>query len=159
MFVTHPTFGERQVLTNHVFDWDADGEVYVGFSSNKDQGCGPPDQGTCDATGQDPTQEVEIDNLVISTLNTPLLGNGDYNNDGLVNAADYTVWRDTEGDTITAGTGADGDFSGTIDAGDYTLWASRYGDAPGVAVAVPEPSVLWLVASMTLAFTRRRKAG
>src|SRR5690606_12606496 len=38
---------------------------------------------------------------------------GDYNGDGTVNLADYTVWRDSLGSTVVAGDGADGDNSGT----------------------------------------------
>ena len=33
---------------------------------------------------------------------------GDYNGDGTVDAADYTVWRDTFGQEVDEGTGADG---------------------------------------------------
>ncbi|QDT70774.1 Putative peptidoglycan binding domain protein [Planctomycetes bacterium MalM25] len=52
---------------------------------------------------------------------------GDFNLDGLVDAGDYTVWRDGLGVEYTTG--------------DYTLWANNFGagDAPGSAVAVPEP--------------------
>ncbi len=151
IFVTHPTFGERQVLTNFAFDWDADGEAYIGFSSNKDQGCNP-------AGCEDPNQEVQIDNLVISTLTTVELGNGDYNNDGFVNAADYTIWRDTFGQTVTALSGADGDGDGEIGQGDYDLWASRFGDAPGVATAIPEPTAAVLVCLAALAAAGRRRS-
>ncbi|MEO0529171.1 MAG: PEP-CTERM sorting domain-containing protein [Planctomycetota bacterium] len=57
VYVTHPTFGERQVLSDFLFDWDADGEAFIGFSSNKDQG-----------SPADISREVQIDNLVISTF-------------------------------------------------------------------------------------------
>src|SRR5262249_52351090 len=44
---------------------------------------------------------------------------GDYNGNGVVDAADYTRWRDTLGDEVTgAGWGADGDRSLVIDAND-----------------------------------------
>ena len=52
----------------------------------------------------------------------------DYNGDGTVDAADYTVWRDAEGNTVSAGTGADGTADGVIDTADYDLWASRFGE-------------------------------
>lgn len=55
----------------------------------------------------------------------------DYNNDGTVNIADYTVWRDSLGATVTPGEGADGDGSGTIDAGDYDEWKSQFGQTGG----------------------------
>ena len=55
-----------------------------------------------------------------------LRGPGDYNNDGTNNAADYTLWRDSQGDVVANGTGADGDASGTIDAGDFSAWADNF---------------------------------
>lgn len=65
---------------------------------------------------------------------------GDYNNDGSVNAADYTVYRDLLG---SAGTGlaADGSGDGFIDAADYDLWRTHYGQtaAGSGAAAIPEP--------------------
>lgn len=152
VFVTHPTFGERQVLTDYTFDWDADGEAYVAFSSNKDQGCGPE----C----EDPTQEVQIDNLVISTITDVLLGDGDYNNDGLVNAIDYTTWRDSFGQTVTPLSGADGDGDGEIGEGDYTVWADNFGSAPGIATAIPEPAAaMLLMASLSGMIAMRRRLG
>jgi hypothetical protein len=66
---------------------------------------------------------------------------GDYNHDGIVDSADYTLWRDTFGQTVPLGTGADGNLSGTIDAGDYASWKSRFGlaDSGGASTAaVPE---------------------
>jgi hypothetical protein len=73
---------------------------------------------------------------------------GDYNGDHVVDAADYTVWRDTLGQTIPAGTGADGNDNGTVDAADYTFWLSHFGaaaPAAGHGVAVPEPATCVLV--------------
>lgn len=52
---------------------------------------------------------------------------GDYNADGIVDAADYTVWRDnlgaTEDGNVLNGNG-DG---GTVDASDYDLWRQNFG--------------------------------
>ena len=67
---------------------------------------------------------------------------GDYNGNGSVDAADYTVWQDTLGSTTELA--ADGDNSGTIDAGDYDLWKMNFGDGVGASLgagtaAVPEP--------------------
>jgi hypothetical protein len=75
---------------------------------------------------------------------------GDYNNDGFVNAADYTVWRDG----LPA---ADGNGDGTVDAADYVLWSDNYG--AGVApssVAVPEPAAIALLAMLLGAAAIRR---
>lgn len=59
---------------------------------------------------------------------------GDYNDDGSVDAADYTLWRD--GDPLPTETVS----AGQNDAADYAVWLANYG-APAVAasVAVPEP--------------------
>jgi hypothetical protein len=53
---------------------------------------------------------------------------GDYNEDGTVNAADYTVWRNAAGETVTPFDSPDGDGSGTADLDDYLLWKSLYGE-------------------------------
>lgn len=53
---------------------------------------------------------------------------GDYNLNTLVDAADYTLWRDTLGNSVSPGTGADGDESGIIDLPDYEFWKQHFGD-------------------------------
>jgi hypothetical protein len=72
---------------------------------------------------------------------------GDYNGNGVVDAADYTVWRDTLGQMGT-GLAADGNGNGTIDAGDYTVWQTNFGNHAGSgatsSLAVPEPTGLLL---------------
>lgn len=69
---------------------------------------------------------------------------GDYNRDGSVDAADYTVWRDLLGTpTVSPFASADGDGDGLIDQDDYQIWKNGFG-APalallsGSAAAVPE---------------------
>lgn len=53
--------------------------------------------------------------------------NGDFNDDGVVNAADYTVYRDTLGQIVTPLSGADADGSGLVDEPDLTIWRQTYG--------------------------------
>jgi hypothetical protein len=77
---------------------------------------------------------------------------GDYNLNGIVDAADYAVWRDKLN-------GADGSLpnrspgnTGPISQADYTFWKSRFGATAGAgagvlplaAASVPEPSAYWL---------------
>jgi hypothetical protein len=52
---------------------------------------------------------------------------GDYNIDGIVDAADYTSWRDQLGWSVTPGTGADGNGDGRVDQQDYEVWVSNFG--------------------------------
>ena len=56
---------------------------------------------------------------------------GDYNGDGVVDGSDYAVWRETLGDSVAAGTGADGDGDGVIAEGDLVVWRGDYGASGG----------------------------
>ncbi len=77
---------------------------------------------------------------------------GDYNDDGVVDAADYTVWRDTLGQTggnlAADGTGPGGTPDGVVDTLDYDFWRANYGQSTGsgalAGAAVPEPAA-WLL--------------
>jgi hypothetical protein len=84
------------------------------------------------------------------TLQLAVTPPGDYNHNGVVDAADYTIWRDTLGSTTDLR--ANGDNSGAsankIDQADYAFWRSHYGNhsgnGTGAAAAVPEPSTIAL---------------
>lgn len=96
-------------------------------------------------------------------LNVPSPALGDFDGDGNVTAADYTVWRDTLGSK--ANLSADGDGSKVIDAGDYDVWRTHFGNALGgggaLSQAVPEPGGLTLVAGwfLLLSAMRSRRRG
>ncbi|WP_197527701.1 hypothetical protein [Posidoniimonas polymericola] len=92
---------------------------------------------------------------------------GDYNNNGIVDAADYTIWRDNVGPGSLPNEG--GISPGTVDNADYAFWASRYGSTSGVGAgagaapaSVPEPgalaAVLWGLLAACGLVARRRPA-
>jgi glucose/arabinose dehydrogenase len=79
---------------------------------------------------------------------------GDYNLDGVVDAVDYTVWRNHFGTDFED---ADGDNSGTVDAGDYTVWKDNYGASvhdlgagSGGLSNVPEPCAILLAGQLLM---------
>jgi autotransporter-associated beta strand protein len=54
---------------------------------------------------------------------------GDYNEDNVVNAADYTVWRDHLGQTFQLPNEGDDVSPGMVDRDDYDFWKENFGDA------------------------------
>jgi arabinogalactan endo-1,4-beta-galactosidase len=85
-----------------------------------------------------------------------LLTPGDYNHDGIVNAADYTIWRDTLGSTTDLR--ADGNGDGMIDQADYDYWVNHFTSGGAGAAAsgqVPEPASALLAAIAAMLVGRR----
>ena len=82
---------------------------------------------------------------------------GDYNGDGAVNAADYTVWRDNLGGTATI---PNDSTPGTVTPADYTVWRANFGN-PGSgsgSAVVPEPTSLALLSCVALLLGVRRSS-
>lgn len=79
-------------------------------------------------------------------IDTPPGVPGDYNNNGVVDAADYALWRN--GGPLAN----EVDNPGTVDANDFTAWRARFSNTSGSgsglgAAAVPEPTAVLLVAA------------
>jgi PEP-CTERM motif len=80
---------------------------------------------------------------------------GDYNEDGLVDASDYTKWRDT---FTAGGTDLPNDATpGSVNEDDFLYWRDHYGESSGgagsgaaAAALVPEPGTLGLLAAGSL---------
>jgi hypothetical protein len=100
-----------------------------------------------------------LDRAILSDVGVALVepASGDYNHDGKVDAADYTLWRDTVGSTTNLA--ADGNGNNQIDAGDYDVWKSNFGNhsGSGASAAVPEPSTITLLAIAMLSIVWPRK--
>jgi hypothetical protein len=80
--------------------------------------------------------------------------NADYNRNGVVDAADYVLWRRTVGQS-GAGLNADGNGDRTVDQNDFTFWQQRFGLVTSAAAAgqaasgaVPEPATIVIGAMM-----------
>jgi hypothetical protein len=86
---------------------------------------------------------------------------GDYNNNGTVDAADYVLWR--KGGPLAN----EVDNPGTVNAQDYTEWRARFGNSGSGAgsgttgsassrAAVPEPNATTFCVFCALLLARRR---
>ena len=106
-------------------------------------------------------------NTVFSATNfaklLPIVLAGDYNANGAVDAADYSVWRNSLGQ-IGSTLAADGNGNGRIDSGDYTVWKTNFGKTGGSGsvdllpfATVPEPESLLLAAAMLFAIPSHRR--
>lgn len=91
--------------------------------------------------------EVRLWNSPLSPANFLFGIDGDYNNDGKVDAGDYVMWR--KGGTLRN----EVDAPGTVDSADYDVWRARFGN-PSVSSAsfveaapIPEPSSYTLLLS------------
>jgi GH35 family endo-1,4-beta-xylanase len=97
-------------------------------------------------------------------LGDPLALAGDFNGDGKVDAADYSVWRNHLNSTYDLhGNGnEEGGSAGRVDQADYQLWRANFGRTSGTGTgsvagsALPEPGALSLVAWLFLLLSLRK---
>ena len=75
-------------------------------------------------------------NVVTLAISVP----GDYSGNGTVDADDYTVWRDTLGQTGVF-LAADGDGDNDVDADDYAFWKAHFGETSAAARRTSASSV------------------
>jgi hypothetical protein len=142
------TFDEQEFI--FTLEYDLVGTFYVGHREGI--------SGSPSTSGRFPLHNPAIYDLFEE--DAPVLA-GDYNDDGTVNAADYTVWRDRFGattalpnETVTPG---------MVTQEDYDAWKSNFGAmGSGAALgagAVPEPGsvVLGLIGVLLAAIRMRRR--
>jgi Dockerin type I domain len=131
---------------------------------NQDLQCHPDDDGnplTPPPLGllTESNQGVPYGTQLMHDIGAPNFLLGDYNKDGYVNAADYTVWRDALGqtgsDSIQLAADADHDY--VVGISDFAVWKAHFGQpfAAGAAslatFGVPEPASLILALAGTIA--------
>ena len=91
---------------------------------------------------------------------TPVGITGDYNNNGIVDAADYVLWRDKLNQSVTL---PNDSTPGTVTQADYVAWRTNFGKSAGsgsdVAAAVPEAATIQLLilAALGSALARVRR--
>ena len=87
---------------------------------------------------------------------------GDFNKNNVVDAADYTVWRNSQGQN-GIDLPADGSGNGTVGQEDFEIWKNNFqGDAAGLGASsqnVPEPTTLPLTIGAMLALLQRARCG
>jgi hypothetical protein len=117
-----------------------------------------------------PTTTVSGASFILHPLRIVQGVPGDYSGNGVVDAADYTVWRDHLGQMFQL-MNEGPDTPGEVTAADYTFWKTHFG-TPGAgggsasagvvgasAAAVPEPGLitLWLGAAGMSFFRPKRR--
>ena len=84
---------------------------------------------------------------------------GDFDSNGVVDAADYVVWRRSMG-KLGTGLAADANRDNSVTAADYDIWRANFGRTSGagasVSAAVPEPAAVTLLLIAALAFPKRQ---
>ena len=109
--------------------------------------------------------DVQIyDYALTATQVDHLIFRADFNDDGVVDAADYTVWRDHLGAVgVAPYTAGDADGNGSVTQADYQVWRKQFGQTfddafPSQGFSVPEPTAgIMLVIGCATTLTLRRR--
>lgn len=98
----------------------------------------------------DGLRAIAMLSLVATTLD------GDYNDDGVVDAIDYAIWRENLGSSVTL----PGDTTpGTVTSADFDVWRDNFGatQTAFAAASTPEPTSLVLGGFVALVMIRRTR--
>ena len=100
-----------------------------------------PSDGPITGFGSGVRVDRDVFNGTLAQLQAMLVGKdvnakpGDFNRDGLVNAADYNVWKTNNGKIVPLYSGADANGDARVNDADFAVWQA----------AVPEPSSMTLI--------------
>ncbi|MCA9237573.1 MAG: hypothetical protein KDA44_19000 [Planctomycetales bacterium] len=103
-----------------------------------------------------------IDNFTVEVFgsNAPA-NNADFNNDAIVNGADFLIWQRGLGLTDqTDKSNGNANADAVVDGQDLAVWASTFGTSPSAwaaAGSVPEPGAVLLIATACLALAAGRR--
>jgi hypothetical protein len=97
---------------------------------------------------------------MLRVIDIPSVGvTGDYNDNGVVDAADYVAWRNANNTSTVL---PNDSTPGTVNQADYDVWRASFGRTSGAgaalaSAAVPEPSsaAILLLAALTTTMSRR----
>ncbi|MCO6046957.1 hypothetical protein NG895_23915 [Aeoliella sp. ICT_H6.2] len=104
-----------------------------------------------------------ISELVVDVSDIPTGVFGDYNGDDVVNLADYTVWRNNLGASLTLPNEDPSVTPGQVTVEDYEVWKTFFGQSANAALSsslanssVPEPTAMLLALTPLLVGACRR---
>lgn len=101
---------------------------------------------------REPSRPGALRTGLLSLVNFPEVLAGDYNGDNVVDAADYTVWRDGGAllnETVTPG---------EVTQEDYDAWAANFGATTAASSsAIPEPATFALLLPIAGMLARRTR--
>jgi formylglycine-generating enzyme required for sulfatase activity len=123
-------------------------------------------RGSAAASPANPFLSTDIGFRLARTTAAAISVPGDYNNNGVVDMADYVVWRVHLGTSFQLANEVSGSTPGTVTQEDYAAWRSRFGNTSGAGSGiglqganVPEPRSWLLLAAVGVVavFSMRRR--
>jgi hypothetical protein len=85
---------------------------------------------------------------------------GDYNTNGLVDTADFILWRKAQGDSVAPYSGADGNGDSVVNGDDYNVWRTNFGmtiPAAPLKVSMPTRRPFEMPASLYMKLEHSRR--
>ena len=144
-------------LDSLTFRWDTDDDGEYDDASGRGVGFDPRLTFTPDDVGVFPLRLLVEDGdggEVTATISVISVSQpGDFNNDGVVDAVDYAVWRDSLGQPF--GTLLNDPTGETIGNAQHDIWQANFGGSQAsMLTTVPEPASLAFLIMCTLCWTR-----
>ncbi len=114
---------------------------------------------TYDLNGDGQVNTSDMDTLIRDILDTQY---GDFNLNGSVTGADYTIWANNFENVDTGWISGDANGDGTVNGADYTYWANSMGFASissrYAPASIPEPATLTLLCTGGMLVLSRRRS-